>query len=391
MKTDPADLPEPVAATDGYGGLVKKEAFSLPVYTTIGGRLIRELRIGWESYGRLNDAKDNVVIVPHSYSSNSHAAGRYARDDTLPGYWDSIIGPRKAIDTDRFYVISADSLVNLNSKDGITVTTGPASIDPQTGRPYGLSFPIVTIPDFVRVQKALLDALGIRRIHAAVGLSMGGLQCYEWAAAYPDMVDRIVVVDAATTQSPFRLAELSAWAAAIRLDPHWNNGDYYGGPEPLAGVALSFYNILLSARHPEYAAAAFGYHWRDPDNNPLDALENDFFIEQSFRRIGQMRADLTTDANHMLYMARANQLFIAGTAGSSVDPALKKIRAKTLILQSRTDRLFPPGDAEAETARIRGNGVPAEYREIDSIDGHLGGLSDIAKLAGPIRDFLERP
>ena len=153
----------------------------------MSGKTIKDVKVGWEAYGKLNEKKDNVILVAHFYSSNSHAAGRYKAEDADPGYWDSIIGPGKPIDTDRFYVISVDSLVNMNSKDGITITTGPSSIDPDTGKPYGMRFPVVTIRDFVRVQKALLDSLGIRKLYAAVGTSMGGLQSFEWAAAHPDI------------------------------------------------------------------------------------------------------------------------------------------------------------------------------------------------------------
>src|SRR3954453_658547 len=174
--------------------LVEKEIFELPSYTTLHGATIRDVRIGWESYGALNGLRDNAVLVTHYFSGTSHAAGRYKPDDPLPGYWDAIIGPGKAIDTDKYFVLSSDTLVNMNVKDPNVVTTGPASIDPRTGKPYGMRFPIVTIRDFVNVQKALLDSLGIRRLHAVMGASMGCLQAMEWASAYPDMMQRVIAV-----------------------------------------------------------------------------------------------------------------------------------------------------------------------------------------------------
>jgi homoserine O-acetyltransferase len=177
-----------------YDGLVEKQVFMLPALTTVGGQVIRDVRVGYEHYGALNAARDNAILVTHYFSGTSHAAGRYAATDPSPGYWDSIIGAGKPIDTDRFFVISSDTLVNLNTKDPRTVTTGPASINPDTGRPWGMTFPIVTIRDFVNLQKALLDSLGIRKIHAVVGASMGAMQAFEWAAAYPDIVERIIPV-----------------------------------------------------------------------------------------------------------------------------------------------------------------------------------------------------
>jgi homoserine O-acetyltransferase/O-succinyltransferase len=132
-----------------YDGLVEKKVFELPSYTTVGGQTIGPVRIGWESYGTLNAAKDNAILIAHYFSGNSHAAGKYALEDKAAGYWDAIVGSGKAVDTDKWFVISSDTLVNLNPNDPKVVTTGPATVDPKTGKPYGLSFPLVTIRDFV--------------------------------------------------------------------------------------------------------------------------------------------------------------------------------------------------------------------------------------------------
>ena len=161
--------------------LVEKKVFELPRFTTQGGALLRNVRIGWESYGRLNRDRSNAILVTHYFSATSHAAGRYAADYALTGYWEAIIGPGKAIDTDKFFVLSSDTLVNLNARDPNVVTTGPASTDPDTGRRYGMSFPVVSIDDFVALQKALVESLGIKRLRAIAGASMGALQAYQWA------------------------------------------------------------------------------------------------------------------------------------------------------------------------------------------------------------------
>lgn len=375
--------------TPAYNGLVQKQVFSMPSYTTVGGKVIKELRVGWESYGSLNAAKDNAIVVPHFYSANSHVAGRYQASDALPGYWDAIIGPGKAIDTDRYLVIGIDSLVNMNSKDGITVTTGADSINPDTGQRYGLSFPVVTIRDFVRVQKALLDSLGIHTLVAVAGISMGALQSYEWAAAYPEMVQRVIAVNGATTQRPFAGMGLETWVTPIKADQHWNQGNYYNGPAPLDGVALALYNVAVNALHPDYVAATFGFTWTDPEKSPFDALENNFSSEQSLKSLSMLRAAAAADANNMLYMTRANVLFVAGTQGSSVELQLKNIRAKTMVIQSRSDNLFPIDVAQAEVAQLQANGTQAEFVELDSIVGHLGGITEIAKVAEPIRRFIQ--
>jgi homoserine O-acetyltransferase len=207
--------------------LTEKKTFEMPSYTTVGGGTIRNVRIGWESYGTLNADRSNAVLITHFYSGTSHAAGKYKADEKTAGYWDSIIGPGKAIDTNKYFVLSSDTLVNLNANLPGVVTTGPASINPDTGKPYGTSFPVVTIRDFVNVQKALLESLGISKVKI-VGASMGALQAYEWAVAYPDMVDRIVPVIGAAGGDPFLVAWLDVWAQPIRVDPKWNGGDYYG-------------------------------------------------------------------------------------------------------------------------------------------------------------------
>lgn len=373
-----------------YDGLVEKKSFTLPSYTTVSGRVIKDLRIGWESYGSMNEAKDNVILVPHHFSGNSHVAGRYRIDDALPGYWDSIIGPGKPLDTDRYCVIGVDSLVNMNSKDGITVTTGPASVNPDTGKPFGMSFPIVTIRDFVRVQRALLDSLGIRKLAAVAGVSMGALQSYEWAAAYPEMVGCVIAINGTPTQRPFALCGLESWISPIKADANWKGGDYYGGPEPIAGVTQALFNVSVNALHPDFIAAAFQHKWADPASSPFDALANNFLVNQAIEANCLVRAQTVVDANHMLYMARANQLFVAGTPGSSVDAELKNIRARILVVQFTTDLLFPLTDSRAQVARMRDNGTAAELAEIESIGGHLAGITEIDKAGERMREFLTR-
>src|SRR5437016_8804332 len=170
----------PVAARAQSDLIVEKKTFELPSYTTAAGATIKNVRIGWQAAGALNADKSNAILITHFFSGTSHAFGKYAATDKTAGYWDALIGPGKAIDTDKFYVISSDTLVNLNVNAPNVVTTGPASINPDTGKPYGMGFPVVSIKDFVNVQKALIESLGIRKLKAAMGASMGALQVYEW-------------------------------------------------------------------------------------------------------------------------------------------------------------------------------------------------------------------
>lgn len=376
----------PALAQQGSVGIVEKKVFSMPSYTTRGGQTIRDVKVGWESYGRLNEARDNVVIVPHFFTANSHAAGKYKDSDPAPGYWDAIIGPGKAIDTDRFYVVSVDTLVNINVKDPNTITTGPASVNPDTGKPYGMSFPIVTFRDFVQVQKALLDSLGVRRLHAAVGASGGSAQVMEWAAAYPDFVARIVPVIGFAEADAWTIGRLHSWADAIMLDPNWNGGDYYGRAEPTAGLALALKLVTLDAQHWTWADKAFGRKWADPAKDPAKAFANKYQIQQVLDGAGAARAK-TADANHFLYLVKANQLFVTGHM-ASLEDGLSAIKAKALFLPAKGDLLLAPDFSKRTVEILRKQGKQAELIEIEGERGHLDGLFAITKVAEPLRRFL---
>ena len=369
-----------------YDGPVQKKTFSMPSYTTVNGQTIKDVRVGWESYGTLNAARDNVILITHFYSGTSHAAGKYAPTDAVPGYWDAIIGAGKPIDTDRFFVVSSDTLVNLNVKVPSVVTTGPASINPDTGKPYGMSFPIVTIRDFVNVQKALLDSLGIKTLYAVAGASMGSLQAYEWAAAYPDMVPRIIPVIPAAEAKAFLIGWLDIWSAPIMLDPHWNNGDYYGKQEPLQGLALALKTVTLHAGHWGWADKTFGRKWAAPDRDPAKAWTNRFLIEETLDKLAAARAKVA-DANSFLYLARANQLFVTGHKGS-LEEGLKDVKAKVLLIPAASDLLLFPAWSRDTAELLKKQGRSVEYTEIAGDGGHLDGVLAITSAGEAIRKFL---
>ncbi|MFV0300181.1 MAG: homoserine O-acetyltransferase, partial [Paracoccus sp. (in: a-proteobacteria)] len=234
-----------------YEPLVEKHSFTLTGFTTDGGAIIPEMTLGYETYGTLNEARDNAILIPHFFSGNSHAAGKYAEGDAAPGYWDAIIGAGRPIDTDRYFVVSVDSPVNLGAHDPNVITTGPATVNPATGKPWGMDFPILTIGDFVETQKGLMDQLGIPKWHAVMGASMGGLQSYEWAARHPDLLERVIPVVSSGWADADLIAWLDIWAAPIRLDPNWNGGDYYAGEAPSAGLADALKIVTLQANSAE--------------------------------------------------------------------------------------------------------------------------------------------
>ena len=366
--------------------LVEKQHFTTNDFTTVSGVTLEQVDIGWESYGKLNANKDNVILITHYFSGTSHAAGKYKADDALPGYWDAIIGPGKAIDTNKYYVISSDTLVNANWHDENVITTGPASTNPKTGKPYGLDFPVVTITDFVNVQKRLLDSLGITKLHAVMGASMGSFQALEWATRYPDKVERLIHVIGAATMDAWTVAALEKWALPIRLDKNWQQGNYYGKERPLDGLAATMLNITQDAMHPIIYNASF------PDFNVLDegALKDIRTLPKLNQVLAQraMARAKTQDANHVLYLVRASQLFTAGMQ-DDLTTALKNVSAKTLLLPATNDLLLRPENMRTVFDTMKAAGKDVEISEIEGGWGHLDGIFSIAPKAQLISEFLE--
>jgi len=371
----------PLAA---YDGPVEKLTFTLPSYTTVGGKTLPNVRVGYETYGKLNAAGDNAIFVPHFFTATSHAAGKYQSTDAAPGYWDGIIGGGRPIDTDKYFVVSADALTNVNTKDPKVVTTGPATINPATGRPYGLSFPVVSFRDTVRLHKALLDSLGVKRLHAVVGASGGSIQAMEWGALYPDYVQRIVhVIGPGFDITPFVVELLDVWTTPIRMDPRWNFGDYRADNEPLDGIANALKIITITTRAHGWAEKTFGLKPTDPARDPGAAMENSFAIEDALAKAGLARAR-TADANSIIYTAKANQLYRLS------DDEVKGMKARILFVPAKSDIIFPPELSERAAARYRAQGGVAEVVVIDGDGGHLDGVFNVAKQGDAIRAFLAK-
>ncbi len=360
--------------------IVQKMTFEMPSYTTVAGATIKRVKIGWEAAGKLNADHSNAILITHFFSGTSHAFGKYSPEDKTAGYWDAIIGPGKPIDTDKYYVISSDTLVNLNVNAPNVVTTGPANINPDTGKPYGMSFPVVSIKDFVRVQKALIDSLGIKKLHAVAGASMGGLQAYEWAASFPEMVDRIIPVISTPGADPYLIAWLDIWAQPIRLDPKWNHGDYYGKEPPLEGLKAALKLITVHALQDEWASKTFGMAWAEEGKDPAAAFDNRFKIQAALDGIAAARA-ATSDANSLLYLVKANQL-------AAADPA--KIKLPVLAIYTPTDLVFHEPLVEAALKALGAAGAQVDSAKLVGPSGHVNGLTANAQAGDKIRAFLAK-
>ena len=368
--------------------LTNKQIFTTSDFATFGGEVLPEVTVGWESYGKLNEKKDNVVLITHYFTGNSHAAGKYNESDAQPGYWDAIIGPGKAIDTERFFVISVDSLANLGVHNPNVHTTGPATINPLTQQPYGLNFPVITIRDFVNVQKALLESLGINSLYAVIGPSMGSMQAMDWAVAYPDWVPRMVAVISAGQSDAWTTAALEQWATPIKLDAKWQQGNYTDQDGPLEGLAASLMIITQQALTPKFfnqQGKVLGY--TPVESGPLkDILAKHSIVEWLYQRAKQRAADM--DANHLLYLVRACQLFIAGHDGN-LKEAMAKVSAKTLFLPAENDLLLLPYMAELPHDLLKAQSKPTQISALEGHLGHLEGVMDIQEKADVIRAFLQ--
>jgi homoserine O-acetyltransferase len=339
-------------------GAVEDRRFVIRDFRLRSGVVMPEVEIAHETYGRLAAGGRNALLVTHGYTSSHHAAGRNPANGNLPGWWDGLIGPGKAIDTDRLFVVSSNM---LGSSFG---STNGASIDPATGRPYGADFPAITVRDIVEAQKRLLDSLGVRHLVAVAGPSYGGYQAFQWAAAYPGFMDAIVpVVTAPRSQNAEKsLAELQARLAA---DPEWHGGHYYGKGE--AKTVLTRLRVEMLKRNGIEAQLAGRYATAEAQ-------------EEAIRRLAADWAK-TWDANSLVILRR-------GTIGFDTVEDFGRITAKVLYVLCRTDALFPPAIAPGVMKDLAAAGVEARYVEIDSELGHSASGPEHAKWSPALRAFL---
>lgn len=385
----------------GSVGTVETRYLDLPHPVALDcGRELHGVRIAYETYGALSPRRDNVIMVCHALSGDAHAAGLSkhasgARDGfraedrdgasrAALGWWDGMIGPGKAFDTDRYFVISTNLL------GGCRGTTGPSSPHPVTGRPYGSEFPVITVADMVRTERAFLDELGIERLAAIAGGSLGGMQAFEWAITHPDQVDAIVAIASTHALQPQGLAWNAIAREAIMRDPAWRGGDYYEtGETPSAGMG-----VARMIGHITYLSAPalgdkFGRRLQFADDIRFTIAEPEFEVESYLRH----QADSFVrrfDANTYLYTSRALTYFDLARqyGGGSLTDALARIRARTLLIAFSSDWLYPPSASREIEAALASLGKPVEMHVIDAPYGHDCFLLEEARQKPIIRRFL---
>jgi homoserine O-acetyltransferase len=360
--------------------LVEKKEFKVGTYETVSGAIIPDVKIGYETYGKLNADKSNAILIAHYFTGNSHAAGKYTQDDKTPGYWDAVIGPGKPFDTEKYFIISSDTLVNLNSQDPKTITTGPASVNPKTKKTWGMSFPIVGVRDFVRVQKKLLESLGISKLLAVAGASGGAMQALTWGAMYPETVPRVVaVIGPGFSLPPYTIALLNLWSAPIKLDPAWKNGSY-GKKPPVKGMTEALKILTHSSLSFGWGEVTGGGDEK-PGQDPLKAWSNHYAIEGVLHSRAEGRAAVL-DPNSLLYMARAIQSY-------NIEKEVSQINADILFLPASTDMIFPAELSLKAARSFCDQNKRAALKVIEGRGGHLDGIFKIHEVGEEISTFLQ--
>lgn len=349
-------------------------------FTLESGEKLSDITVAYETYGTLNQDKSNAVLICHALSGDAHAAGYHA-NDKKPGWWDNMIGPGKAFDTDKYFVICSNVLGSCKG------TTGPSSIDPRTGKPYGLNFPIVTIKDMVRLQKKLVDALGIEKLLAVAGGSMGGMQTLQWAVLYPEHLAAAVVISTNTKHTAQQIAFHEVARQAIMSDPDWQKGDYYGKTLPARGLALARMIGHITYMSNNSMSEKFGRKLIGEERSGLD-FSQEFEVEGYLKYRGDTFVQ-RFDANSWLYISKALDYFDLAEDGDLGD-VLKKATSKFLVISFTSDWLYPPQQTKKIVRALRANDLDVSDIEINASYGHDSFLVEVKDQSNIIGNFLKR-
>lgn len=371
---------DPVGARRFFS-FAKDRPFSLE-----GGGSLRDVVIAYETWGELNSDASNAVLVCHAWTGDSHVSSAGEQALLSPGWWDGMVGPGLAIDTDEYFVVCSNVL------GGCQGSTGPASLHPDDGRPYGLRFPVVTIRDMVRAQAHLADHLGVRRWHCVVGGSMGGMQALEWAIIMPERVGSLAAIATCAESTAQQIAWTSIGRRMLLSDPAFNDGDYYdAGPDggPWLGLSMARMVAQVTFRTDTRFSSKFGRKVNE-DKGIVDT--SDLFSMFSVEKYLDHHGDKLVrrfDANSYLYIGKAMDLHDVGRGRGGVERALARITAPTLTLSIDSDILYPPYQQESIQARLV-NGDPRNiHAEVVSVEGHDGFLIEVAAVGNHVRRFLD--
>jgi homoserine O-acetyltransferase/O-succinyltransferase len=362
-------------------GIVKPQTYMLEKELILdSGKKLKNIDITYETYGALNKKKDNAVLVLHALSGDAHCAGLHKKSDKHPGWWDAMIGKGKAIDTDKYFVICSNVI------GGCKGSTGPSSIEPETNKSYGLSFPVITISDMVRVQKKLIEFLGIEKLHNVIGGSMGGMQVLEWMTKYPEMTASAVVIGSTSRLSAQGIAFNVVGRNAIMSDANWNNGDYYETKAPDNGLAIARMIGHITYLSDKAMHNKFGRRLQNSEKYGYD-FKTEFQVESYLKYQGDRFVE-RFDANTYLYLTRAMDYFdLAGKYGS-LSQAFSSVTANVLVISFTSDWLFPTYQSKEIVSTLMSLDKKVSFCEINSPCGHDAFLLEYEELTDLVFNFL---
>jgi homoserine O-acetyltransferase len=344
------------------------------------GKTLAPIDVAYETYGKLNDARDNAVLICHALSGNAHVAGRNSPSDKKPGWWDVMIGPGKGIDTNKYFVICSNFL------GGCSGTTGPSSINPKTGKPYGLDFPIITVADMVRVQKLLLDKLGLKKLLAVIGGSIGGMQVLDWVIRYPDFVKAALPIATTTHLSAQSIAFDTVGRNAILADANFSNGRYHDKDGPDRGLSIARMIGHITYLSEQGMREKFGRKLRNGQGYSYD-FNSEFAVETYLDYQGQSFVE-RFDANSYLYITKASDYFDLEKDYGSLAAAFAGTKSRFLIISFASDWLFTPEQSKAIVDALAAGGKDVSYCDIASPYGHDAFLLEPEVLGSFIGGFL---
>ena len=351
-------------------------------FKLFSGETFGPITLAYETYGRLNREKNNAILIFHALSGDAHAAGYHAAEDSRPGWWDLYIGPGKPFDTDKYYCICSNVI------GGCMGSTGPSSINPETGKPYGVSFPIITIQDMVNTQYHLIKHLGIKKLLTVTGGSMGGMQALKWAILYPEITQSVIAIATSSRLSAQGIAFNEVGRYAIINDPKWNRGNYYNSWQPESGLSLARmigHITYLSEKHMHHK---FGRKFQNPDTKNLN-FDTEFMVE-SYLHYQGIKFVNRFDANSYLYISRAIDFFDLKTEyGNSLKKAFENVKSNFLVVSFTSDWLYPSIMSKKIVKALRQNGKNVIYADIETDMGHDSFLLDTKTLQINISNFLK--
>ena len=336
------------------------------------------ITLAYETYGQLNSDKSNAILVVHALSGDAHVAGWHAEDKD-PGWWDNMVGPGKALDTSKYFVICSNVI------GGCKGSTGPSSSDPKTQKPYALSFPMITIADMVRAQKQLIEHLGIEKLLSVIGGSMGGMQVLQWVAAYPKNLRSVIPIATALKHSPQQIAFDEVGRQAVMADPAWNQGNYYGKEKPERGLAVA--RMIGHITYMSDKSMEEKFSRRLKDNNYSFKFITDFEVEGYLKYRGDNFVR-RFDANSYLYITKAMDYF--DLSQDKLIPRDRIIDVRFLVIAFKSDWLYPAYQSQEIVRQLKIKGADATYCEINSTYGHDAFLLEVEEETRLIKPFLQK-